>query len=130
MKTIRHLVCIAVILIVVPAAAQESSSARVFQTDLGDLQNQELVVLTVTYPPGVASSEHRHNAHTFAYVLEGTVVMQVAGGDEMTLGVGEHFYETPADVHTVSRNASDTEPATILVCFVKQREAPLTVPAD
>jgi quercetin dioxygenase-like cupin family protein len=121
---------VAVILLAATAIAQESSSAKVFQTELGDLKNQEMVVLTVTYPPGVASAEHRHNSHTFVYVLEGSVVMQVEGGDEMTLGVGEHFYETPADVHTVSRNASDSEPATILVVFVKKNEAPLTVPAD
>lgn len=110
--------------------AQESSSTSLFRTDLGALQHQELMVLTVTYPPGVASSEHRHNAHTFVYVLDGNVVMQVAGGEEATLGVGEHFYETPADIHTVSRNASDTEPATILVYFIKKKGAASTVPAD
>ncbi len=129
MRFTRYVVRIAAILMIAPAIAQESSSAKVFQTELGDLKNQEMVVLTVTYPPGVSSAEHRHNSHTFVYVLEGSVVMQVEGGDEMTLVVGEHFYETPADVHTVSKNASDTESATILVVFVKKNEAPLTVPA-
>jgi len=129
MKTISRFACVAAILLANPAVAQESSAARLFQADLGDLENQELMVLTVTYPPGVSSAAHRHNAHTFVYVLEGTVVMQVEGGAEVTLGVGDHFYETPADVHTVSRNASDTEPATILVCFVKEKDAPITVPA-
>ena len=130
MKKFKLAVALLTMLFTASAAAQESSSARVFQADLGDIQDQEIVVLTVNYPPGVASDKHRHNAHTFVFVLEGTVVMQVAGGDEKTLGVGEHFYETPADVHTVSRNASDTEPATILVYFVKEKEAPLTVPAS
>ena len=108
------------------AVAQGSSAENLFQTDLGNLDNQEMVVLTVTYPPGVASSSHRHNAHTYVYVLEGAVQMQVAGGELKTLRRGEDFYETPADVHTVSRNASDSEPAKILVVFVKEKGAPMS----
>src|SRR6266566_1524714 len=65
--------------------------------------------------------EHRHNAHTFVYVLEGSVVMQVKGGKEVTLGPGQTFYESPDDIHTVSKNASDTKPARFLVFFVKQK---------
>lgn len=110
-------------------AAQQSAVNVLFQTDLPDIEGREAVVLEVEYPPGVASASHRHNAHTFVYVLSGSVVMQVAGGEEKTLVAGETFYETPDDVHTVSRNASDTEPARILVVFVKQEGAPMTVPA-
>lgn len=108
---------------------QESVVTGLFQTDLPDIEGREAVMLEVEYPPGVASKSHRHNAHTFVYVLEGTVVMQVAGGEEMTLTVGQTFYETPDDIHSVSRNASDTEPAKILVVFVKHKGAPMTVPA-
>lgn len=85
-------------------------------------------MLTVEYPPGVASAQHRHNAHTFVYVLEGSVVMAVKGGPEMTLKAGDTFYENPADIHSVSRNASDTKPAKILVFFVKDEGAPASVP--
>jgi quercetin dioxygenase-like cupin family protein len=95
-----------------------------FQTDLPDIEGREAVVLEVEYPPGVASASHRHNAHTFVYVLAGTVVMQVAGGEPQTLVAGQTFYESPDDVHTVSRNASDTEPAKILVFFIKMKDAP------
>lgn len=130
MLNVRPVLAITLLFSAVCSYAEESSSASVFQADLGALEDQELMVLTVTYPPGVASSVHRHNAHTFVYVLDGSVVMQVAGGKEMTLGVGEHFYETPSDIHTVSRNASDTEPATILVYFIKKKGAATTVPAD
>jgi quercetin dioxygenase-like cupin family protein len=94
------------------------------------IDGKEGVMLTVEYPPGVASAAHRHNANTFVYVLEGSVVMQVAGGEAVTLTAGQTFYESPADIHTVSRNASDTAPARILVLLVKDVGAPPTVPAD
>jgi quercetin dioxygenase-like cupin family protein len=83
----------------------------------------------VEYAPGGSSAEHRHNAHTFVYVLEGAVVMQVKGGKEVTLGPGQTFYESPDDIHTVSKNASKTAPAKFLVFFVKDKGAPATVPA-
>jgi quercetin dioxygenase-like cupin family protein len=86
-------------------------------------------MVTVEYPPGASSLEHRHNAYTFVYVLEGSVVMQVKGGKEVTLGPGQTFYESPEDIHTVSKNASNTKPAKFLVFFVKDKGAPPTVPA-
>jgi quercetin dioxygenase-like cupin family protein len=97
---------------------------------LPDIEGREAVVLEVVYPPGAASASHRHNAHTFVYVLEGTVEMQVAGGELKKLTVGQTFYETPNDIHSVSRNASATEPAKILVFFIKMKDAPASVPAD
>jgi quercetin dioxygenase-like cupin family protein len=96
---------------------------------LAGVDGKEGMMLTVEYPPGVASASHRHNANTFVYVLEGSVVMQVAGGQEVTLTPGQTFYESPSDIHTVSRNASDSKPAKILVMFVKDIGAPPTVPA-
>jgi quercetin dioxygenase-like cupin family protein len=90
---------------------------------------KEASMLTVEYAPGASSSVHRHNAHTFVYVLEGSVVMQVKGGKEVTLGPGQTFYESPDDIHTVSKNASSTKPAKFLVFFVKDKGAPATVPA-
>jgi len=112
------------------SSAQQSVATGLFQTDLPDIAGREAVVLEVVYPPGVASSSHRHNAHTFVYVLEGTVVMAVAGGEPQTLVAGQTFYESPDDIHTVSRNASDTEPAKILVFFIKMKDAPASEPAD
>ena len=112
------------------SSAQQSVARGLFRTDLPDIAGREAVVLEVVYPPGVASSSHRHNAHTFVYVLEGTVVMAVAGGEPQTLVAGQTFYESPDDIHTVSRNASDTEPAKILVFFIKMKDAPASEPAD
>ncbi len=82
-------------------------------------------MITVEYVPGGSDRVHRHNAHTFVYVLEGSVVMQVKGGKEVTLTPGQTFYEGPNDVHVVSRNASNTTPAKFLVLFVKDKGAPL-----
>ena len=113
-----------------PTVLAQSSAEGLFQTDVVDVSNQEIVVLEVTYEPGAASDAHRHNAHTIVYVLEGMVKMAVAGGETQTLGPGEVFYETPDDIHSVSMNASDTEPAKILVFFLKEKGAPTTVPAD
>jgi len=130
---VKELNILAIVLLTIlstTSLAQESVATALFQTDLPDIEGREAVVLEVEYPPGVASASHRHNAHTFVYVLEGTVVMQVAGGEPQTLVAGQTFYESPDDVHTVSRNASGTEPAKILVFFIKKIGAPASEPAD
>ncbi len=108
------------------SVAQQSTATALLQKDLTDIEGREAVVLEVVYPPGVASSSHRHNAHTFVYVLEGTVEMQVAGGALQRLVAGQTFYESPSDIHSVSRNASDTEPAKILVFFIKMKSAAMS----
>lgn len=90
--------------------------------------NQQGQVLTVEYAPGETSNPHMHHAHVFVYVLEGSIVMQVRGGEEVTLSVGETFYESPDDVHAVSRNASATERAKFLVVLLNQEGAPISVP--
>ena len=88
--------------------------------------DQEVQILTVTYTPGEASNVHRHNGHTFVYVLAGTVVMAVEGKEAITLEAGKTFYETPDDIHTISKNASDKKAAKILVFFIKPRDLPAT----
>lgn len=85
-------------------------------------------MITVEYPPGSRDPAHRHYAHAFIYVLEGSIVMQVKGGKEVTLTAGQTFYEGPNDIHTVGRNASDTQPAKFLVVLLKRKDAPVLVP--
>ena len=97
---------------------------------LDDYPGKEAVMITVEYPPGAVDPVHRHNAHGFIYVLEGSIVMQVKGDKEVTLGPGQTFYEGPNDIHTVGRNASQTEPAKFLVLLLKNKGAPILVPAD
>lgn len=111
------------------AAAPEAKVTTLMTKDLAGIPGKEGMMVTVEYPPGGSSAEHRHNAHTFVYVLEGAVVMQIKGGKEVTLGPGQTFYESPEDVHTVSRNASTTKPAKFIVFFVKEKGAPATIPA-
>jgi quercetin dioxygenase-like cupin family protein len=110
-------------------AAQGARATPLLTQELTGIPGKEAAMVTVEYPPGAASAEHRHNAHVFVYVLEGSVVMQVKGGNPVTLGPGQTFYESPEDVHTVSRNASATKPAKFVVFFVKDKGAPLTAPA-
>jgi quercetin dioxygenase-like cupin family protein len=110
--------------------AQRTVSTPLLSKDLPDFAGKEVVISTVEYPAGVASPSHRHDAHTFVYVLEGTVVMQVAGGQPMTLGPGQTFYENPSDVHATSKNASATERAKILVFMIKDKGKPGSRPAQ
>src|SRR4029434_92089 len=103
------------------ATAQNPTVTPLMTQELKGLAGKEATMVTVEYAPGASSAEHRHNAYTFVYVLEGAVVMQVKGGKEVTLGPGQTFHESLGDVHTVSRNASTTRPAKFLVFFVKQK---------
>jgi quercetin dioxygenase-like cupin family protein len=112
----------------VPSVAENPKVTPLLTKELAGVSGKEGVMLTVEYPPGASSSKHRHNAHTFVYVLEGSIVMQVEGGKALTLGPGQTFYESPDDVHTVSKNASDTQSAKFLVFFVKDQGAPASIP--
>ncbi|KWT64519.1 MULTISPECIES: cupin domain-containing protein [unclassified Variovorax] len=96
--------------------------------ELGDHPGKELLAITVEYPPGGSDPIHRHDAHVFVYVLEGSIVMALRGGAEVTLTRGQTFYEAPLDVHTVSRNASSTMPAKFLVVFFKNKGPDAVLP--
>ena len=124
MKTILLAFCLAASAI----AAEESKGALLMKKELTGIAGKEAIMQTVVYAPGASSPMHRHNAHTFVYVLEGSIVMGVKGGKEMILGPGETFYESPEDIHAVGRNASATTPAKFLVFMVKDSGAPGSVP--
>ena len=125
---------------IIPLATGQVSIALAQQTKVTPLMAQPLpgfsgpekegALAIVEYPPGTSSMAHRHNAHVFVYVLEGSIVMQVKGGQEVTLKAGDTFYEKPDDIHVVSKNVSATAPAKILTFFVKDKGAPATVPAN
>jgi quercetin dioxygenase-like cupin family protein len=110
--------------------AQEAKVTELFSKDLTNLPGKEGLMVIVEYPPGSTDPIHRHNAHGFIYVLEGSIVMQVRGGNEVTLTPGQTFYEGPDDVHVVGRNASKTKPAKFVVVFVKGKGAPVVVAAN
>ena len=128
-----------VVLVLMPGTlmAQQSSSASqvpqasvtsLVSKDLREFPGKEGLMITVEYPPGAVDPIHRHNAHAFIYVLEGSIIMQVKGGKEVTLTPGQTYYEGPDDVHVVGKNASSTKPAKFVVFFVKDKGAPVLVP--
>jgi quercetin dioxygenase-like cupin family protein len=108
--------------------AQAAEVTTLMLKDLTDIPGREVVMITAEKPPGGSDPIHRHNAHGFIYVLEGSIVMQVEGGKEVTLTPGQTWYEGPDDVHVVGRNASNTKPVKFLVVLVKNKGAPILVP--
>jgi quercetin dioxygenase-like cupin family protein len=113
----------------VPAlASPEAVVTPLFAKDLPELQGKEGVMILVEYPPGASDPIHRHNAHAFVYVLEGSIVMQVRDAAEVTLSPGQTYYEGPNDVHIVGRNASNTQPAKFVVFLIKNQGAPILEP--
>jgi len=110
--------------------SKEAKVTELFSKDMTDFPGKEGLMLLIEYPPGSKDPVHRHNAHGFIYVLEGSIIMQVRGGKEVTLTPGQTFYEGPEDVHVVGRNASETKPAKFLVVFVKDKGAPVLVPSE
>lgn len=97
---------------------------------LPDYPGKEALMLAVEYPPGSVDHVHRHDANAFVYVLQGSIVMGVAGGNPVTLRPGDTFYEGPEDVHTVGRNASRQDPAKFVVVLLKDIDKPAVLPAD
>jgi quercetin dioxygenase-like cupin family protein len=123
-----------------PAMAQQAKAPQaktpqakvtsLMSKDVPEAPGKEALMIMVEYPPGSSDPIHRHNAHALVYVLEGSIVMQVKGGQQVTLKPGQTFYEGPDDVHVVGRNASKTKPAKFVVVLIKDKGAPVVVPAE
>jgi len=116
------------LIVISPLMARETITPLMSHA-LAEVSGKEVLMYTVDFPPGFSSPVHRHNAQVSLYVLDGSVVMQVKGGKEITLRPGQSFYESPDDIHVVSRNASSTKPAKFLVFLIKKKGAPLVIPA-
>jgi quercetin dioxygenase-like cupin family protein len=123
-----------------PAMAQQAKAPQaktpqakvtsLMSKDVPEAPGKEALMIMVEYPPGSSDPIHRHNAHALVYVLEGSIVMQVKGGQQVTLKPGQTFYEGPDDVHVVGRNASKTKPAKFVVVLIKDKGAPVLVPVE
>ena len=111
-------------------AAQDTKIIPLMNQVFDDIPGKEGLMLTVEYAPGASTPSHRHNGHVFVYVLKGSIVMQAEGGKAVTLSAGQTFYETPTDIHVVSRNASDTKPVKFVVFLVKDKGAPPVLPPN
>jgi quercetin dioxygenase-like cupin family protein len=112
------------------AMAQEPKLTSLMSKDLPENPGREALMITVEHAPGGSSAIHRHNAHAFVYVLEGSIVMQLKDGQQVTQTPGQTFYEGSEDVHVVDRNASGTQPAKFLVLLIKDQGAPALVPVE
>jgi len=128
--TIAKVVLALLCLMPVTLGPEEAKVTPLFSKDLANIPGKEGLMITVEYPPGSSDPIHRHNAHAFVYVLEGSIVMQLRGGKEVTLTPGQTFYEGPDDVHVVGKNASQTKPAKFIVFLVKDKGAPVLVPTN
>ncbi len=128
MKNTKLMLVLLLLLMTGKVMAQEPTVKPLMSKDLTEIPGKEVLMITVEYAPGGTDPIHRHNAHAFVYVLEGSIVMQLKGGKEVTLTPGETFYEGRDDVHLVGRNASSTKPARFLVFLVKDKGAPVLVP--
>ena len=130
--TIFRTLAVLLLLTAGTAGAQEApASAHVtplMTKALADYPGKETMMFIVDYPPGAVDPVHRHDAHSFIYVLEGSIVMGVQGGKPVTLTPGQTFYEGPSDVHNIGRNASLTEPAKFLVFLLKNSDQPVLTP--
>lgn len=109
-------------------AAPQAAVTPIMDKLLTDYPGKEALMIMVEFPPGSVDPVHRHDAHAFVYVLEGSIVMGVKGGKEVTLTPGQSFYEGPNDIHTVGRNASKTKPAKFLVWMLKDKDKPVSIP--
>jgi quercetin dioxygenase-like cupin family protein len=130
MKIASPMLLLCAALLTQPAVAAEAVVTPLTTEPLPDYPGKEALMISVVYPPGAVDPIHRHDAHAFLYVLEGTIVMQVRGGKQVTLKPGQTFYEGPNDVHTVGRNASKTKPAKFIVLLLKNKGAPVLTPVE
>lgn len=112
------------------AAAEAAAVTPIMKKDLPDYPGKEGLMISVEYEPGGSTPIHKHEADAFVYVIEGSIVMQLKGKKEVTVSPGETFYESPTDIHLVSRNASKTKPAKFIVVLLKKKDAPVLMPVE
>jgi quercetin dioxygenase-like cupin family protein len=129
MHKLKKFILALFVLNLVGTAAHAQKVDTLLTKTLPEAPGKEIQVITVNYAPGAGDAIHRHDAHVVAYVVEGEVEMQLQGGTLQRFGPGQVFYESPKDVHTVSRNASKTKPAKFVVFFIKNEGAPILTPA-
>ena len=133
-RTARTLAYVLVILVLgagmtAPAWSQQPAPATkvtaLMKQVMADFPGREVVMVTLDIPPGGGSPPHRHPGHhIFGYVLEGSYKLKLDQGPETILTKGQTFYEAPGQLHAVSANASQTEPAKVLAVIVgRERQA-------
>jgi len=127
-QTLQWTALAGTILLLGQTALAEDSVSVLMKERLADMTGKEGTVITVDYAPGAASDQHFHPGSVFAYVLEGAVVSQLGGEQPVTYTKGQSWYESPKKPHVVSKNASKTKPAKLLVFLLSQESESLVVP--
>lgn len=115
-------------LVLTQTVLAEDTVSVLMKRPLTDMAGKEATVITVDYAPGAASDPHVHPGSVFAYVLEGAVVSQLEGEEPVTYTKGQSWYESPKKPHVVSKNASRTEPAKLLVFLLSEEGESLKAP--
>ena len=127
-QTLQWTVLAGTTLVLGETAVAEDTVSELMKQRLADMTGKEGTVLMVDYAPGAASDPHVPPGSVFAYVLEGAVVSQLEGEKPVTYTKGPSWYESPKTPHVVSKNASKTEPAKLLVFLLSQEGESLKVP--
>ncbi len=122
-RTVLGVACAAVVMaIVAPALAHDSGDhvSKNFEQAIPNIPGKSLIAFVVDYPPGGASPPHTHAKSSFiyAYVISGSIELKVNDGASHVYKAGESWSEPPGATHSISRNASKTEPAKLLAVFV------------
>ena len=117
-----------------PIYAHDSGPQTVtknFEAAIPNIPGKSLIAVEVDYAPGAASVPHAHakSAFIYAYVISGAIESKVNDGETRIYRAGESWSEPPGAIHSISRNASNTEPAKLLAVFVLDtNDDPLTTP--
>jgi quercetin dioxygenase-like cupin family protein len=119
----RTVLAAAVVVAAAPALAHGEGAETViprFAQAIPTIPGKSLVAVEVEYAPGAASPAHTHakSAFIYAYVISGEIESKVNDGAARIYRAGESWSEPPGAVHSISRNASRTEPAKLLAVFV------------
>ena len=128
-RIVRVLAWITALAATLPFVGAAFAAPQLMHKDVIGMPGKEVRVVMVNSPPGASSPVHRHNAQVFVYMISGKMTMQVRGSSPVTLGPGQTFYEGPEAIHTMSKNASDKEPAQFLAFLIMDKRAPVSVPA-
>ena len=134
-QTIIAATCVAIAISIAGSIDAHDSEAETvtknFEAAIPNIPGKSLIAVEVDYAPGAASVPHTHakSAFIYAYVISGAIESKVNDGETRTYRAGESWSEQPGAIHSISRNASKTEPAKLLAVFVLDtNDNPLTTP--
>ena len=131
MKAVHLLAALALTLSASAFAHDPSEKITVLQDEL--LQNvpgKKAMMIEVDYQPGQSSIAHKHQGTAMAYVLSGEIISQVKGQKAITYKAGQYWYEPAGSEHLLSKNASETKPAKLLVFMVLAPEEKVLIPLE